>query len=342
MLDIDNLRVNFEAKVLQADKVILVPHKLADFDAIGSAIGLSLAVSKLKKTSMIIIDDKPYELDRGVQAIIRESRAEHHIVTKNKYLSKATEDDLFVMTDVNKSYLITVADLMKDPERVLILDHHEGDDKTVDSNYQYIDGTMSSASEAVTKLLLKMKIKIPKNIANYLLAGIYLDTNKLTKNIGDETYLIAQRLKEVGADPNHVMELFTEDYDSDRRVQELISKQKIIVYKISLMLAEELDEYTTKELAKAADYALNYDVNASFTVGRISDEIVGVSARSRNTIDIDRAMKALCKEMEQLNKGGGTSGSGAAKFDSTQVEEVGKKLELILKPSCCIEKKTES
>ena len=342
MLDIDNLRVNFESKVLQSGKVILVPHKVADFDAIGSAIGLSLAVSKLKKASMIIVDDKPYELDRGVQAIIRDCRSEHNIVTRSKYLSKAADDDLFVMTDVNKSYLITVADLMKDPERVLILDQHEGDDKTVPSNYQYLDGTMSSASEAVTKLLLKMKIKIPKNIANYLLAGIYLDTNKLTKNIGDETYLIAQKLKEVGADPNYVMELFTEDYDSDRRVQELVSKQRTLVYKIALILAEEVNEYTTKELARTADYALNYDVNASFAVGRISDEIVGVSARSRNSIDIDKAMKQLCVVMGQPNKGGGTAVSGAAKFDSTTVEEVGKKLELILRPSCFVEKKTES
>ena len=114
MLDLDNLRVNFESKVLESRRVILIPHKVADFDAIGSAIGLSLAVSKLKRTSMIIVDDKTYELDRGVYSIIKDSKSEHNIMTKGKYLNTlATNDrstnDLFIMTDVNKSYLVTVA-----------------------------------------------------------------------------------------------------------------------------------------------------------------------------------------------------------------------------------------
>ena len=44
MIKINNLKMNFENKVLDSGKVIIVPHKNADFDAIGSAIGLSLAV----------------------------------------------------------------------------------------------------------------------------------------------------------------------------------------------------------------------------------------------------------------------------------------------------------
>jgi len=339
MLDIDNLRVNFESKVLESGKVILVPHKVADFDAIGSAIGLSLAVSKLKKTSMIIIDDKTYELDRGVYSIIKESKSEHNIMTKSKYLSTLmtndmSTNDLFIMTDVNKSYLVTVADLMKDPERVMIIDHHEADDKTVGSNYQFIDSKVSSASEIVVKLLLKMKVKIPKNIANYLLAGIYLDTNKLTKNVSAETLLIASKLIEFGADTNFVMELFTEDYDSDRRVQELVNRTRMIQYKIAMVLADANNEYTTKELARTADYGLNYGVDASFAVGKISDDIVAVSARSKSTIDVGKVMQQM--------GGGGNQFSAATKIEGQSIEEVGKKLELILRPNCYVEKKTES
>jgi c-di-AMP phosphodiesterase-like protein len=339
MFDINNLRVNFESKVLASSRVVLVPHKTADFDAIGSAIGLSLAVSKLKKASVIIVDDKAYELDRGVYSIIKDSRSEHNIMTKAKYLSTITSNDgstndLFVMTDVNKSYLVTVADLMKDPENVMIIDHHEGDDKTVDSNYQFIDSKVSSASEIVVKLLQKMKVKIPKNIANYLLAGIYLDTNKLTKNVSAETLLIASKLVEFGADTNFVMELFTEDYDSDRRVQELVNRTRMIQYKIAMVLADAGNEYTTKELARTADYGLNYGVDASFAVGKISEDIVAVSARSKSTIDVGKVMQQM--------GGGGNQFSAATKIEGQSIEEVGKKLELILRPNCYVEKKTES
>ena len=334
MFDINNLRVNFEAKVYASDKVVLVPHVNADFDAIGSALGLSLAVSKLKKESVIIVDDKAYELDRGVYSIIKDTKNEHNIISKAKYLSKASGNDLFVMTDVNKSYLVSVADLMIDPENIIIIDHHESDDKTVDANFQFIDSSVSSASEIIVKLLQKMKIKIPENIANYLLAGIYLDTNKLTKNVSADTLFIASKLVEAGADTNFVMELFTEDYDSDRRVQELVNRTKMIQYKIAMILADAQNEYTTKELARTADYGLNYGVDASFAVGKISEDIVAVSARSKNNIDVGKVMHEM--------GGGGNQFSAAAKIKDTSVEEVGKKLELILKPSCYVEKKTES
>lgn len=333
MFSIDNLRVNFESKVLEANNVILVPHKVADFDAIGSTIGLSLAVSKLKKTSFIIVDDKAYELDRGVYAIIKEAKSEHNIISKNKYLSIAKPNDLFIMSDVNKSYLVSIADLMKDPERIIIIDHHEGDEKTVDSNYQYINSSVSSASEIVVKLLQKMKVKIPRNVANYLLAGIYLDTNKLTKNVSAETLLIASKLVEAGADTNFVMELFTEDYDSDRRVQELVNRTKMLTYKIAMIIAAEGEEYTTKELARTADYGLNYGVDASFAIGKISDDIVAVSARSKNSIDVGKVMQQL--------GGGGNQYSAATKVESGSIEEVSKKLELLMRPSCYVEKKTD-
>lgn len=330
MIDVENLRVNFESKVLSSEKTILIPHKIADFDAIGSTIGLSLAVKKLKRIPIIIVDDKAYELDRGVQAIIKEAREDVQITTKSRYMNQASPSDLFVMSDVNKTYLTSVSDQMQDPERVIIIDHHEPDDKTVDSNYKYIDSKVSSASEVVVKLLNKMKVKIPPNIANYLLAGIYLDTNKLTKNVTSETLLIASKLIEYGADTNVVMELFSEDFESDRRVQELVNKTKMLTYKIALILASEKEEYTTKELARSADYGLTFGVDASIAVGKIDDNIIGVSARSKEKVDVGELMHQL--------GGGGNQYSGAAKIQGETIEEVGKKLELVLKPSCYISK----
>ena len=330
MIDIENLKINFESRVLASDKVILIPHKLADFDAIGSTIGLSLAVRKLKKASQIIVDDKAYELDRGVQAIIKESKGEYSIINRAKYLQTSSPNDLFIMSDVNKSYLVTTSDLMIDPERTIIIDHHEPDDKTVDSNYKYIDSKVSSASEVVVKLLNRMKVKIPPNVANYLLAGIYLDTNKLTKNVSAETLMIASKLIESGADTNIVMELFSEDFESDRRVQELVNRTKMITYKIALMIAEEGKEYTTKELARTADYGLTYGVDASFAIGRLDDDIIAISARSKEKVNVGEVMHQM--------GGGGNQYSAASKIKDSTIEEVGKKLELLLRPNCYINK----
>ena len=52
---IKKLRVNMEQKILEANNVVIVPHTGIDFDAIGSAIGLSLIARRMKKPSSIHI-----------------------------------------------------------------------------------------------------------------------------------------------------------------------------------------------------------------------------------------------------------------------------------------------
>ena len=46
-MDIKNLRLNIEQKVLGSKRVVIVPHNRIDFDAIGSALGLAVIVKKM-------------------------------------------------------------------------------------------------------------------------------------------------------------------------------------------------------------------------------------------------------------------------------------------------------
>ena len=330
MIKINNLKMNFENKVLDSGKVIIVPHKNADFDAIGSAIGLSLAVRNLDRQSTIVVDDKTYELDRGVQNIIREARREFQIKPRCRYLQEAKKDDLFVLTDVNKNYLISLGEDIKDPEKVIIIDHHEPDNNTVNSNYKYIDSSLSSASELIAKLLFKMKVPIPKNVAKYLLAGIYLDTNKMTRNVSDQTFKMAGKLIKCGTSTDEALELFTEDFDSENRIQDLVNRTKLITYKIALVLGDNEEEYTKKEIAKAADKALS-GCYASFAVAKLAEDTVAISARSQNKIDVDQVMK-------NFPNGGGTKNASAATIEGGSIEEIGKKLVRLLRPNYIIEK----
>ena len=177
---ISDLKVYVSDTFLKCNKVILIPHNNPDFDAIGSAAGLTLIAKKLKKESKIIINDNLSMIDPGVKIIVDElNRESNLIIDKNKYVKEKNDNDLFVLTDVNKRNLISVNDLLNN--NTLIIDHHNEDENTVKASYKYINTKMSSASEIVTKLISMLKIKIPSSIANYLLAGIYLDTNKLTK-----------------------------------------------------------------------------------------------------------------------------------------------------------------
>lgn len=330
MIDFKQLKNELENKIINSEKVIIVPHNNADFDAIGSAIGLSLIAKKLKKQSYIIMNDPMYIIDPGVRIIVDENKKEFDIINKDKYTAMIHPNDLFILTDVNKKYLISVADLMTNSENTIIIDHHDGDKNTAESDSIFIDTSYSSASEIVVQLLNAFKIKMPCNIANYLYAGIYLDTAKLTKNCTADTMRAIAKLLEYGANINRVNELFKEDYLSDRKVQNLVNNIQLINCMLAIIPANEDEQYSREEIAKAADYALRYGADASFAIGRIENGIVSISGRATEKINVGAIMQEL--------GGGGNPYSGAAKIEKTSVDETCKKLKRVLKPSYYSEK----
>ncbi len=261
-------------------------------------------------------------VDPGVKIIVDElNRESNLVIDKNKYLKEKNSDDLFILTDVNKKNLISVNDILND--NILIIDHHNENENTVNASYKYINTKMSSASEIVTKLITMLKIKIPASIANYLLAGIYLDTNKLTKNTSSDTFKTVSKLIDSGASINRVADFFTEDFTSDRRVQNLVNKLDINHYTVGTIIADENEIVEAVELAKAADYSLRYGLDAVFAMGKISDDVISISARSKGMLNVGEVMSQL--------QGGGNEHSGATKIKDESIEEVGTKLKKLLK-----------
>ena len=334
MFDIKYLKSIIEGKINKCDRVVIVPHNNADFDAIGSALGISLICKKHNKPFTIIVNDPPHIIEPGVKKIINECNKEFLIQKKDKYLKNKNKDEkvLYILTDVNKHNLISVNDILPDKEDIIVIDHHNPaydsnhpERSTVESNYIFIDNEKSSASEIITELLKCMKIEIPSNIANYLYSGIYLDTCKLTKNCKANTMTMAALLLSSGANISKVNDYFKEDIVSDRKVQALVSNIKITNYMIAIVKAMEDEEYTREELAKAADYALKYGVDASFAIGRIEDDYVSVSGRSNEKINMDAVMKSI--------GGGGSPTSGAARRQNITIEEMYNDLIDTLTPS---------
>ena len=323
MLDIKNLKINLENKILESEKVIISPHKGADFDAIASSLGVSLISEKFKKDNHILVGDPIYKLDHGVQTIIEEEKEKHSIINFDQYSNENTDRTLNILCDVNKPKLTYIQEFDKD--NLVIIDHHDKDDETFASSISHIDNTASSASEIVTALLSAYKIKIPENIANILLAGILLDTNRLSKNVSSDTMRIVTKLLESGASMERASDYFIEDFNSDRKIQELVSSTKFLNYTIAVILASEDKEYTKEELAKAADYLLRYKVDAAYAIGHIGDGVISISARSKDSVNVGNVMREL--------EGGGNQYSGATKLTGTTIEEVGEKLKRIILPN---------
>ena len=324
-MDIKNLKLNLEQKVIGSKKVVIVPHNRIDFDAIGSALGLAVIVKKMNARPIIVVNDNIKDMQRGIQIIMNDVSKDFEIVSRDRYLEMKEEEDVYILTDVNKRGMVSIGDIMSDPDKTVIIDHHNMDDTTIASEATFVDEHISSASEIVARLMCMFKCKSTPEIATYLLAGIYLDTNHMSKNVSNDTYMAAAKLANYGANINRVNDLFLEDFTSDRRVQDLVNKVEIVTYTIATILADEGITYTQEELAKAADYVLKYGVDASFAVGKLEDGSIQVSARSPENINVGEVMMEL--------GGGGNQASGAAKVLDSSVEEVGKRLRKVLEPT---------
>ena len=268
-----------------------------------------------KRNQSIVVNDNIKDMQRGIQIIMNDVSKDFEIVSRDRYLEMKEEEDVYILTDVNKRGMVSIGDTISDPDKTVIIDHHNMDDTTIASEATFVDEHISSASEIVARLMCMFKCKSTPEIATYLLAGIYLDTNHMSKNVSNDTYMAAAKLANYGANINRVNDLFLEDFTSDRRVQDLVNKVEIVTYTIATILADEGITYTQEELAKAADYVLKYGVDASFAVGKLEDGSIQVSARSPENINVGDVMKEL--------GGGGNQASGAAKVLDSSVEEVG-------------------
>ena len=321
-----------ESKIKKCEQVFIVPHIGADLDAIASSIAMSYIVRKLGKEAYIILDEEPTKIEPGVRMIIEEAANNISIISLDKYRRMSSENDLLIACDVNKSYLVCCKNELDKFSDKVIIDHHNEDASTIDTDTKLILPEKSSASEIMYELLKKFQIKPDCFLANYLLAGIYLDTNKFTKNAECDTMKTVFALTSRGANVGKVNKYFEEDFYSDRRVQDLISKSEFYSYTIALCVGDAKMRYLKEELAKAADYLLRYrNVDASFAVGYTEDDVISISARSKGDINVGDIMKEL--------EGGGHFTSAATRLVGQDLDETVKSLKKVYKPKFSLENK---
>lgn len=325
MKNLREFKETLEQKIKNSDQVFIVPHVGADLDAIASCIAMNYIVKKYNKPVYILLDEDPVKIEPGVKMIIDEARKNISIVSLEKYKRMSSGNDLLITCDVNKSYLVCCKNELANFNEIVIIDHHNEDANTIATDVKLIQPEKSSASEILSELLCLFQIKIDSFLANYLLAGIYLDTNKFTKNAGPNTMRIVARLASKGADIARVNKYFEEDFHSDRRVQDLISKSEFYSYTVALCVGDPNEKYLKEELAKAADYLLRYKVDASFAVGYTDDDVISISARSKGDINVGEIMSEL--------EGGGNTFSAATRLQGRDLDDTVKSLKKIYKPS---------
>ncbi len=305
-----------ENRIKSSSKVFITPHSNADFDALGAAIGMAEICKHFAKPVVLIMDDNVLTMTAGIRSIYEPILEVYPVLKSSEIIGQRTDNDLLITVDVNKTNLIPVdlKEQLSTFSNIVILDHHKEDENTISTEFKFIDITASSTCEMITRLFRLFNIPINDTLAKTFLAGIFLDTNKLQKNATKGTLEIAAKLISRGVSIQDVNDLFVEDFENDRKVQHLIDGTEFIPYTIhnvAIIINKDNPStfYTQVELAKAADYLLPYKVDASFAIGRIGENQVGISARSLGGMDIAAIM--------HIFNGGGNEHSAAAKVLDT-------------------------
>ena len=313
-------RRQLNKRIRRAKVIFLMAHKDLDLDALGSCVGLSLILKQRKKKCYIIIDDKNHEL--GVEKILRELDGCIPIIKGediDEYIYPNNKRNLLIVLDTNKTELVQNEDILKKIDEKIIIDHHDLGKTTIKNAFIIADNEVSSTCEMITELTEFYDVEIEPYYATVLLSGIVLDTNNFTLKTSAETYYAAYYLANLGASAKKVQYLLKQDVEEYTERQKLLTDIETINKKIAFTKASPYTIYRREDLAKVADTLLFFNnIEASFVIGKIGKETVGISARSLGNFNIS-------KILEQLG-GGGDDYNGAARFEKTTISKVEQEL----------------
>ena len=318
-------RGKWNKETRRAKNVFLMGHKHLDLDALGSCIGAYLILKRKKKKCYLIIDDKQHE--PGVQKILRELDGIIEVIKSEDiadYLDPKENKNLLIILDTNNRTLVQSEEVLDKFSKKLIIDHHELGKNTIEDAVMINDNKASSVCEMIASLMEYYDMDVDSYYATALLAGIVLDTNNFTLNTSTETFRITYYLSTLGASAKKVQYLLKQDISEYAEQQKLLSSIETIDDHIAITKGTSNTEYRREDLARVADTLLFFNnIEASFVIGKIGKDEIGLSARSLGNYDI-------IKILEKLG-GGGDSFNGAAKFEETTIDKVEEKLKRIIK-----------
>ncbi|MBE6139559.1 MAG: hypothetical protein E7174_03595 [Firmicutes bacterium] len=295
------------------DNFIVVGHKDPDLDSLGSSLGLYEIIESFGKKAYLFLNDKNLE---SYNSNINQSfqKMEKDVVCVNdKSYKKIVGKTLLIVTDTH------IPERLEYPELVnlfdtVVLDHHIKSKKYIkDTKFLYIDTNLSSMSELITYYAEYVNIDLDNVIATILLAGIEIDTNGFNLKTTSRTYEAASTLMEMGADSILKQELLKESKDEYIKRANFIRNSFMVTDSIAMCITNGIS--TSLELAEVAEELLTFeDVKASFVIGKLEENLVGVSARSLGEIDVSETMKAM--------GGGGHSSNAATQIKDKTLKEV--------------------
>ena len=305
--------------ITSSHNVVIMGHRFADLDCLGSSIALASAVETLGKEAYIVMDrHKTMAESLCKRAEVLEAHC--NIMSGEEVLPVIDKETLLIITDVHRPSFLDSPEVYNHCHNVVVIDHHrKAVDFINDAVIFYHETAVSSTCEMVTELLQYM---CPKCVGQFeaeaLLSGIMLDSRNFVLNTGVRTFEASAFLRNRGADPVTVKKLFAGSMDAYKLRAEIVGSAVLYDGDCAIAVNHTVSAHTRVASSQAADELLGISgVLGSFVLCRYGSEI-NISARSFGGMNVQIIMEKL--------GGGGQRTMAAAQLQVDSFEAAMEKL----------------
>lgn len=305
----------------ECDKVIIMGHKIPDVDAFGSCVGILNIANRKERSAYIVIENK--EIDYTLSKVFtylqdNNSNILSSIISPQVALDLITPTTLLVIVDTQNPNLVIEPRVLTKSKHVVVIDHHRRGTNFIEApDLIYTEMYASSSVELIAEIIeyYPVKVQINEIDATIMLAGMIVDTNNFTYRTGTRTFEAASFLRKHGADTLAVQSMLRESYQEHMMRAMLFEKVVITDDNMAIVVADNIGYLTNVKLAQTADWLLMIEnVKASFVIGQLDENTVGVSARSFGEVNVQIIMEKMY--------GGGHFNNAATQIKDRTLQEV--------------------
>lgn len=311
--------------IKRADRILIMGHKNSDLDSFGASLGVAkISQAYGKKTNIIVDFDSIEEKTKQIaQRVKNDERYNGMIISMVEALDLVSKDTLLIVVDNHKPSLALSPVMLERVRNKVVIDHHRRGEEFIEAPIlTYLEPAASSTVELLVELCEYQNVDLKFNEldATIMYAGMLVDTNYFKQRVGVRTFQSAAVLKDWQADVTQAYEFLEDSYEVTLDKMSLAASAYRYNDYILISISSGSREYSREMLAKSSNALLEIsNVKAAFTIGKISDDIVAVSARSAKGINVQVIMENI--------GGGGHFSMAAAQFEGKSIKEVQKLLE---------------
>ncbi|WP_299114821.1 bifunctional oligoribonuclease/PAP phosphatase NrnA [uncultured Winogradskyella sp.] len=303
-----------KALLSETKKIVIIPHRNPDGDAIGSTLALMHYLKQYNHEVRVIA---PNDYPNFLKWMPGESSVLKFETEREASEKLINEADIMFTLDFNALHRTgkDMAEVLEASQSLkIMIDHHQAPDDY--ATYMYSDAKMSSTGEMVYNFIemLDDTDKITADIATCIYVGIMTDTGSFRfRSTTSRTHQVISNLIEKGADNT---EIHNQVYDTNsyNRLQLLgraLHNLKVIpeynTAYITLSQAE-LDEFNYKkgDTEAVVNYALSIHktILAAIFIENTQESIIKISLRSKGNLSVNEMSRA------HFNGGGHTNAAG--------------------------------